>query len=173
MDFGPLIVIAVRLLVPLLIFRFRFWGYVAALAADGLDVVLIDAINLGDFANYHQLDKLLDIYFLSIALLVSLKWEQLQKKASILLFGWRLAGVAIFELTQARWVLLIFPNLFGFFYLFEAGRLRYFPRFTMTTKRLLLVLTILLVPKLLQEYLLHFLQLTPWNSLQEFFRSKF
>ena len=52
------------------------------------------------------------------------------------LFYWRLAGVALFELTQLRPLLLIFPNTFEYFFIYyEAYRLRWDPR-RMTKKHL-------------------------------------
>lgn len=166
MEIGPLIVIALRLIVPLGIWRFTFWGTVVALLLDGADVILIDVIKLGDFQNYALLDKILDIYYLSFCFVISLKWQSLAKKTSIFLFVYRLIGVILFEITHIRVLLFVFPNLFENWFLFWAARNRYFQKFELTAKRLALILFLLLVPKMAQEYLLHFMQATPWNWIQ-------
>jgi hypothetical protein len=65
-------------------------------------------------------------------------------------------GVAIFELTDARPVLLLFPNVFELYYLFVLTVWRLYPSYELTRQRTLGWLTVLLVPKLVQEYLLHY-----------------
>jgi hypothetical protein len=77
-----------------------------------------------------------------------------------------LIGVVLFEITHTRVLLFVFPNLFENWFLFWAARNRYFKKFQLTTKRLFIVLFILLVPKMAQEYLLHYMQATPWNWIQ-------
>ena len=62
---GELIIILVRLVVPLSIFRWPLAGGVASMLLDALDVVLIEMIGLGGFSNYASLDKALDMYYLS------------------------------------------------------------------------------------------------------------
>ena len=51
MSLGPLIVISLRLLLPLLIFRFRITGAIIAMAADALDVITITFLNMGEFSS--------------------------------------------------------------------------------------------------------------------------
>ncbi len=166
MELGPLIVILLRLIIPLSIFRWPFWGTVIALVLDAIDVILIDVFQMGDFANYSALDKGLDMYYLAFSFIISLRWHGLAKKTSIILFVYRLIGVALFEITHTRVLLFVFPNLFENWFLFWAARNRYFKKFQLTTKRLFIVLFILLVPKMAQEYLLHYMQATPWNWIQ-------
>ena len=49
-------------------------------------------------------------------------------QVSRFLFYWRLVGVALFELTQMRALLIIFPNTFEYFFIFyEVFRLRWDP----------------------------------------------
>ena len=67
----------------------------------------------------------------------------------------------MFEITGIRWLLLVFPNLFENFFIFELVRQKYFSHWKLTGKRLAIVLVILLIPKMIQEYILHFLQLKP------------
>ncbi len=168
MALGPILVIILRLVVPVSIRRWPLWGTVACLVLDAVDVILIDVIKLGDFTNYAQVDKLLDVYYLSFALIVSLAWqEKLAKNTSIILFIYRLLGVILFEVTQLRILLFIFPNMFENWFLFWAARNRYFANWQLTPKRLTIVFIILLIPKLAQEYILHVREMHPWNWIQE------
>ena len=112
MSTGELIVIAVRILVPLLILRYPLAGGLAAVAVDALDVVMIELIGLGGFgAHYAQLDKLLDTYYLTLELIVALRWESAWARVpAIALYVYRLVGVILFEITDARWLLLAVPE---------------------------------------------------------------
>ncbi len=56
-------------------------------------------------------------------------WNLSAFKASRFLYFYRLVGVVIFELSQLRLVLMIFPNTFEYFFIFYEGvRTRWNPR---------------------------------------------
>lgn len=129
---------------------------------DALDVVLIEIVG-GQFDNYPALDKALDTYYLSLELIVSMRWVAIAKWTSVALFAYRLVGVILFEVTQVRVFLLVFPNLFENFYLAYLAMVRAAPRFELTAPRLAVLLFVLLVPKLAQEYLLHYADAQPWD----------
>jgi hypothetical protein len=170
-----LIVIALRIVLPLTILRWPLAGGVLAMVVDALDVVLVDAIagalgQPGEFGPFYaQIDKWLDIYYLGLELVVGQRWpESLPRSAATYLFVWRLAGVIAFEITAHRPLLLVFPNLFENFYLYVLVVRRWFPRFMpRTVPHLLVVLVALLVPKLGQEYVLHWEELHPWQWLRD------
>jgi len=164
---GPLIVTIIRLLVPFTIFRWNLWGGLAATIVDALDVVMITAMGLGDFDNYHNVDKILDWYFLLFMAIVAIKWKSVEKISSLSLFGWRTIGVIVFELTKIRATLVVFPNLFLWWWLFVAARDKYFPDWELNWKRAIIVLLILLVPKMAQELTLHYFEAQPWNWTKE------
>lgn len=166
---GPLIAVVIRLIVPLAVLRWPLWGALAGIAVDTLDVVVVGIIGKGDFPDYSRIDKLLDSYFLLFLLASSLKWTALLRNVSIALFAYRMLGVVIFEVTGARWLLLIFPNLFQLYYLFVAAKDKFFPQYKLTAKRLAIILLLLLIPKLLQEYMLHYVQFGPWSWLNSHF----
>ena len=63
-----------------------------------------------------------------------------------------------FEITGIRKLLILCPNLFENFFLFYAALLRFFPEYDLTPRRLAFWLAILLVPKMIQEYVLHYQQ---------------
>ena len=80
---------------------------------------------------YQGYDKALDIYYLAIAYIATLRnWTNYAAvRISRFLFYYRLVGVVLFELTQIRWLLLVFPNVFEYFFIFyEIVRLRWDPR---------------------------------------------
>lgn len=162
---GPIVAVTIRLLVPLTIFRWPLWGLIASAAVDALDVVVAGAMGRGEFQNYAAADKLLDTYYLTFALIVSLRWSnKLAKRTSVLLYMYRLTGVVLFEITGVRVLLLIFPNLFENFVIFYLVVQRYFPKFNLQTySRLAVVLVLLLIPKMPQEYMLHYAEFGPWN----------
>lgn len=176
-----LIVVVLRLLVPLAIFRWPLAGGLIAMLLDGADVILADALWLvfggpqGMGSHYHSLDKWLDIYYLSFEAAVSWRWtEALAQRTSIALFAYRLIGVGLFELTGIRKFLFIFPNLFENFFLYCVAARRFFPHFfPKNPSGLVIVLVLLYIPKFFQEWLLHVSQAHPWNWFKDTFISPF
>ena len=71
------------------------------------------------------------------------------------LFTFRIVGVLAFELIGNRWVLLFFPNVFEFWFVFVAATLRFTPTYELTWRRSLLWLIPLTALKEAQEYVLH------------------
>lgn len=165
---GPFIVTTLRLLLPLTIFRWPLFGGLLAMIMDALDVVLITYLNMGDFKSYHTLDKYLDVYYLSMELYVSLFWKnKLAKGTSVVLFLYRIFGVILFEITKIRLFLFLFPNLFENFYLFYLAYKKLVRKDPITSFRnLFIILFILLIPKMVQEYILHFALFQPWNWIK-------
>ncbi len=169
MSAGEAIIIALRLAIPLLIFRNALAGGIAAMVIDGLDVVLIELIGLGGFGgHYHTLDKLLDTYYLSIEFIVALSWDNAWAKwPAVALFIYRIAGVALFELTERRVTLFIFPNMFENWWLYCVVVARYFPRALPRDARTVAIpMALLLIPKMGQEYLLHYSEAQPWDWIK-------
>ncbi len=149
-----------RLLVPLVILRFPL-AIVAALVLDAADNTLLDHfsdVDLGPDGPYQSFDKALDIYYLAIAYLATMRnWTS--RPALFIgrfLFYYRLFGVFLFEVLDSRAMLLVFPNTFEYFFIaYELVRLRYQPsrfpaRFWLATAAVLWV-----VVKLPQEYWTH------------------
>jgi hypothetical protein len=162
------VVVLIRLIVPLSILRWPLAGGIAAVLADTLDVVIVDALDLGKFRNYAALDKVLDTYYLSLEAYVSLRWEDaLARWTSIILFVYRLIGFVLFEATQMRVFLFVFPNLFENFFLGYLGWRKLFPAFYLTPGSLAVMLVLLLIPKMAQEYMLHFAEAKPWGWTKE------
>ena len=125
------IVIAPRLFVPLAIPRYPIPAGIAALVIDGVDQTVFQTFTTLPLAGYQGYDKALDIYYLSVEYLSTLRnWANLDAlPMSQFLFYFRLMGVLLFELTHLSALLLFFPNTFEYFFLFyEAVRLRWNPK---------------------------------------------
>ena len=156
MTAETLIIVVIRLLVPLTILRWPLVGGILSLLVDALDVVLATLLHLGGLWNYHSLDKYLDTYYLALEVVVAQRWLGLPRWTATGLFAFRAVGVVLFEVTNTRMFLFFFPALFENFFLFYVALLRFFPRYLLTPRRLVLWLGILLIPKMAQEYALHY-----------------
>lgn len=170
MSQGELIIIALRLVVPLLILRWNLAGGVIAMLLDGADVILIEVIGRGGFGNhYAELDKILDSYYYSLELFVALRWRSpWARTPTIALFIYRAIGVVLFETTQRRIFLFFFPNLFENWWLYVVVVRQFWPRlYPCSIKTTAIPLALLLIPKMGQEYLLHYTEAKPWNWFKE------
>jgi hypothetical protein len=161
------LVAGARFFVPLSIPRYPLPGILASLVLDAVDQTIFQQFPSLDLSSYQGYDKVLDIYYLSIAYVSTMRnWKnQFAFQVSRFLFYWRLLGVTLFELTQLRPLLLIFPNTFEYFFIFyEAYRLRWDPE-KMSNKVVVgAAAFIWIVVKLPQEYWIHIGQIdtTDW-----------
>jgi hypothetical protein len=161
------IIAAARLLLPLAIPRYPLPGILASLLLDGLDQTLFQQFTTLPLDGYQGFDKALDIYYLSVAYVSTLRnWGQPHAlRIGRFLFYWRLVGVALFELTDLRLLLLVFANTFEYFFIFfEACRLRWDPA-RMSPRLLVGAAALLWIGiKTPQEYWIHVLQMdtTDW-----------
>ena len=127
-------------------------------------------MQLVDYKDYHSSDKILDSYFLVFMAAYSWRrWRGLEKNIAQGLFGWRMIGFVAFQMTGTRWLLLIFPNLFMWWWVFVAGRDHYKPNWEITNKRAMVVLAIVLIPNMLSEITLHFFEFSPIGAISDFF----
>jgi hypothetical protein len=79
-------------------------------------------------------------------------------------------GVILFELTDQRWLLFAFPNLFEHWFLFVLIVWKWFPSVRLDTWRQAAIwLVILHIPKHGQEYLLHIVEAQPWDWIKDQF----
>jgi hypothetical protein len=177
-------VVALRLLVPLAIPRYPLPAIIAALIIDAVDQTIFQIFTDSPLEGYQSYDKALDIYYLTIAYLSTMRnWNNLLAfEVSRFLYYYRLVGVVLFELFQIRAILLIFPNTFEYFFIFyEAVRTRWNP--LRMSKRFVIgaAAFIWIFIKLPQEYWIHVAQLdttdlikgdlfgvpvdTPWNEI--------
>ncbi len=164
------IIVLLRIIVPLTIPRFPLPGIIAALVLDAIDQTLFQSLTNLQLDGYQGYDKALDIYYLAIAYIATLRnWTNYAAvRISRFLFYYRLVGVVLFELMQIRWLLLIFPNVFEYFFIFyEIVRLRWDPR-RLSAKALLIATALIwIVIKLPQEYWIHVAQLDVTDMVKE------
>jgi hypothetical protein len=173
-----LIIAIVRVLGSLPVLFFPFPGSIIAMLTDLSDLFLMNGIHAGGVGNYQEFDKWLDQVYMLTFLIVALRWNGVARTVAVVLYVYRLIGFATFEISGERDILLAFPNLFEFWFVFVAG-LKFFhleaddvdhpPEadrsvnqhfanllpFRYTTGQLVAVLPVLLAVKLFQEYTLH------------------
>src|SRR6476469_10818041 len=115
-DYVFVAVVGARFLVPLLIPRYPLPAVVASLLLDGVDQTIFQLFGY-DPPGYQSYDKAMDVYYLAIAYLATMRnWASMPAyDVGRFLYFYRLVGVVVFELSQLRPMLLIFPNTFGYF----------------------------------------------------------
>jgi hypothetical protein len=156
------LVVGARLFLPLLIPYVPVVGLLACLILDSADQTIFQQFPAIPLDGYQSYDKALDIYYLSIAYLSTMRnWTNRPAFGmSMFLYYYRLVGALLFELTQERWILFVFPNTFEYFFLFyELCRIRW-DQTRMTTKVVIgATAFIWIVIKLPQEWWIHIAQL--------------
>ncbi|GAA4442645.1 hypothetical protein [Phytohabitans houttuyneae] len=161
------VVVGARFLVPLLIPRFPLPAVLAALVLDAADQSIFQAFGY-DPPGYQGYDKAMDMYYLAIAYLSTMRnWASLPAlQVAAFLYFYRLAGVVAFELTQWRGLLLIFPNTFEYFFIaYEVVRLRRNPARYGMRAWITVAAVIWIFVKLPQEYWIHIAQLDFTDTL--------
>jgi hypothetical protein len=164
-----LAVVGARFLVPLLIPRFPLPAILAALVLDGVDQTIFQAFGF-DPPGYQGYDKAMDVYYLAIAYLSTMRnWTSLPAvRVARFLYFYRLVGVVAFELTQWRPLLLIFPNTFEYFFIaYEAYRLFWNPARVSLRSWVVTAGAIWIFVKLPQEWWIHIAQLDLTDTLAE------
>ena len=147
MTLEQIVIGLIRIAGSLPVLRWAFAGALIAIAVDFSD--------LGGLPNYQTFDKRADVVYMLTFLWVANKWDGPERKIALALFGFRMIGFVAFELTQVRPILLVFPNVFEFWFVFVAIRQHYWPKYEMTKKRIIKWLLIVLVLKMAQEWVLH------------------
>lgn len=164
------LVVGSRLLVPLLVFRFPLPAVLAALVIDAADQTIFQQLTEFDLANYQSYDKALDIYYLALAYLSTLRNWAHPFHANVAAFLWyyRLVGVLLFELTDQRWMLLVFPNTFEYVFIcYEAVRIAWNPAVRIGHRGMIvLTAAVWVFVKLPQEWWIHVAQ----NDFTDFLR---
>jgi hypothetical protein len=150
-----LVVGVVRVLGSLPVLRWAFAGALIAILVDFSDLFLRNLLDLGGIPDYQRFDKLLDLVYMAAFLVVALGWRGLARDIAVGLFAFRMVGLAAFEVTDARGVLLAFPNVFEFWFVYVAAVLHWRPRHLVTLREAAIALVPLTALKLFQEYALH------------------
>ena len=116
-----ILIAIIRIAGSLFTLKWAFFGSIFAVLVDLSDLFWQDYLDMGGIRNYQALDKILDLFYMSIFLFVALRWKNFLSKIAIFLFIFRLVGLLIFEITQERIFLLIFPNVFEFWFILVSG----------------------------------------------------
>jgi hypothetical protein len=154
-------VVGARFLVPLLIPRVPLPAVLGSLVLDAADQSIFHAFGY-DPPGYQGYDKAMDVYYLAIAYMATLRnWTSPQAFAvARFLYFYRLAGVTAFELTGWRPLLLIFANTFEYFFIaYEVVRARRNPVKYSLRFWVWVAAVIWVVVKLPQEWWIHIAQL--------------
>lgn len=149
-----LAIAAIRILGSLPVLRWPLAGGLLAILVDLSDLLLRDLLDLGGVPDYQGLDKWLDQVYLGCFLVVALRWTGPARTLAVALYAFRLVGFIAFEITHERALLLLFPNVFEFWFILVvalgATRLA-----TWSTARVAAAVLILTGLKELQEWALH------------------
>lgn len=161
--------LAIRLLGPLLIFRWPLLGTILSeFVFDSSDVIIWDRFGSLAHLNYTVWDKLLDMYQLTIQMVVAWRWtQQKPRQVALWLYGIRATGFLLYELTHLRIIFLVCANVFvPFFitYLIFArfGKAQWFNQGRFVG----MVVGILWLIKLPQEYVLHYMEVPTWDVIK-------
>jgi hypothetical protein len=116
-----LVIAVIRIAASLPVLRWPLAGGVLAILADLSDLLLRDALDLGGVGDYQSLDKWLDQVYLATFLIVAMRWAGAARSIAVALYAYRFAGFVLFESTGERMLLLVFPNVFEFWFLLVAA----------------------------------------------------
>jgi hypothetical protein len=175
MTTEELIIAVVRVLGSLPVLFFPFPGAIIATLTDQSDLFLMNLIHAGGVRDYQEFDKTLDQVYMLTFLMVALRWHGIPRTIAVVLYIYRVIGVITFEITGVRDILIVFPNLFEFWFVFvaalkffhleaddpvrrdspEGRRFANLVPFRYSTAQLASVIPVLLAVKLFQEYALH------------------
>jgi hypothetical protein len=167
MTLEILVIAAIRVAGSLPVLRWPLAGGILAVLVDLSDLLLRDTLDLGGVGDYQALDKWLDLVYLGAFLVVARRWDGRVRSIAVGLFAYRMVGFVLFELTGARPLLLVFPNVFEFWFLLVAavGPARVN---AWSGARIALVLAALTGLKEVQEWALHGARLFDGISSLEF-----
>lgn len=158
----PIVVVLARVVVPLFIPRYPLPGIVTALVIDGVDQTIFTATLQRDLPGYQSYDKALDIYYLTVTYLATMRnWDRGPAfRVGRFLWYYRLVGVALFEYTGLRWLLFVFANTFEYFVIALEGWKVWRNPFRLSARTIITVAAAIWVfIKLPQEWWIHIAQL--------------
>jgi hypothetical protein len=158
----PVAVVLARVIVPLFIPVYPLPAILAALVIDGLDQTIFSATLQRDLPGYQSYDKALDIYYLTVTYLATMRnWDRGPAfGVGRFLWYYRLVGVTLFEYTGLRWLLFVFANTFEYFVIAIEGWKVWRNPFRLSARTIIVVAAaIWIFIKLPQEWWIHIAQL--------------
>ncbi len=155
MTLEELVIGLARIAGSLLVLRWAFAGAIVAILVDFSDLFMMNLLTLGGLRDYQAFDKLVDLVYMVTFMIVALRWSGTARNVALALFAFRIVGIGVFEVVDWRGLLLFFPNVFEFWFVFVAGMKRFRPSYELTPRRAALWMLPLLAMKEFQEYALH------------------
>lgn len=158
----PVAVVLARVIVPLFIPVYPLPAILAALVIDGIDQTIFSATLDRDLPGYQSYDKALDIYYLTVTYLSTMRnWDRGPAfGVGRFLWYYRLIGVTLFEYTGLRWLLFVFANTFEYFVIALEGWKVWRNPFRLSRRTIIIVAAaIWIFIKLPQEWWIHIAQL--------------
>ncbi|MBL01040.1 MAG: hypothetical protein CL774_00900 [Chloroflexi bacterium] len=168
MNLEELIIAFFRILASTIVFKFNFMGGLLVILIDFSDLIIMNSLDLGGVRNYQSLDKILDLFYMSYFLIISLKWNNTIKKISFTLFFMRIIGLIFFELSGTRLLLMIFPNIFEFWFI--GITFLKFRKINISKSKIIWILLISTILKIIQEFTLHYWKIFDNYTLLEFLK---
>ncbi|QBQ54686.1 hypothetical protein [Nitrosococcus wardiae] len=156
-DAGIIIVLAMRLLGPLMIFQWPLLGsIVSEYIFDAIDILIWAEMGATDI-DYTSYDKPLDVYQITIQAIVASRWENKTiRNIALFFYGYRLLGYALYLFTELRVMFFFFPNIFFYFFIgYLAAKKLGLPELFEDKRQLAIVILVIILLKLPQEYILH------------------
>ena len=149
-----IVIATIRIAGSLPVLRWPLLGGLLAILIDLSDLLLMGVLDLGGVPDYQSLDKWLDQVYMATFLIVALRWTDPARAIAVALYVFRMIGFLAFEVSGERGLLLLFPNVFEFWFLVVAavGAERVA---RWGTGRTAIVLVILAGLKEIQEWALH------------------
>ena len=143
-----------RLVLPLFLWQAPFWVTVGAVLLDIDWQLFVLGFTERNEDTYQKIDKALDFYWYTIALLFGLQTEFWQ--FFVVLFVIRLVGEILFYIKGDRKIFLYFPNIFENFFIIYIFAVR-FPGLApwLEGSFFWITFSVLVAFKLIQEYLVH------------------
>ncbi len=155
MTWEMIVIGAARVAGSLPVLRWAFVGGLIAVLTDFSDLFLRNLLDLGGLGDYQRFDKYVDQVYMATFLVSAWRWAGPPRTIALALFAYRQVGFVAFEVTGERGILLLFPNLFEFWFLFVAWQRHWKPQFVYTRERTAMWAGVLLALKEFQEYALH------------------
>ncbi len=157
--------ILLRLVAALAIFYFPFAGGILSMLLDGVDWKTQIISTPYQHVVYENFDKVLDLYYLSIEAFVMFRWRSIWAKGiGYFLYFLRIVGIGLFFWLNRAALLFFFPNIFESYFLFYVAVKAILGREAKLSPATLLTSVIVLsIPKILQEYQMHFLYKSYWR----------
>jgi hypothetical protein len=134
--------------------------------ADGFDWDMIGIKSVAMDEVYQKWDKGMDSYSYLFILWIVLQWkDKWARNVAIGLFIFRMVGQILFFITGWRTILFFFPNIFENFVIvclvifWRTKNLK----LSMDRGQKVLMMLVLFIPKMIQEYFQHVLIKQPWE----------